>query len=397
MGILSVNGLCLTVLASLGQRELAEGRMQVIEQWTGSHADALRRSMRMGNETFAGYLGVAPRTVANWRKVPWMVPQPRQQAMLDTALDMAPERTKAQFAALVSEVNSHAAMAENVPTPVDAMTEALNTSEPDPGERARVHGVVKVPSRLDAATVASLNQVLYGQRHAEDTLGPSMLIDPMKDQLRALVAVLREASGPHRDALLHLVANWTTFVGWLHAAIGEYSGADEEFAAAEEMSDELGDGILASTATSFRGYVAMLQGHHRTAIRATAAALGTPGAHQTQIAYDTLQSAQAYAKLGDVREAKNLLNHASDLVTNSGDPPTSVYWYTEPFLRMNIGLAQHAIGEYSDAADSIRSGLADIPADQQNSEWVNEYRKVLDQATGGADGDPATETHNNQS
>lgn len=188
---------------------------------------------------------------------------------------------------------------------------------------------------------------------------------------------------------MHLVANWTTFVGWLHTAIREYPEADAAFAAAEEMSDELGDGILASTATSFRGYLDLLQGRHRTAIRATAAALGTPGAHPAQVAYDTLQSAQAYAGLGDIREAKNLLHRASDLVTSAGEPPASVYWYTEPFLRMNIGLAQHAIGDYRDAADSIRSGLAEIPADQQNSEWANEYRKVLDNATEKTHGRPA--------
>ncbi|MGH3279634.1 MAG: hypothetical protein ACRDNW_10915, partial [Trebonia sp.] len=366
--------------------------MQVIAQWTGSHADALRRSMRMANETFAEYLGVAPRTVANWRKMPGTVPQPRQQAILDTALDRAPELTKAQFAALVSEVNSYAVKAEALSTPVDAMTEALNASEPDLEERARVHGVVKAPSRLDAATVTSLNQVLYGQRHAEDTLGPSMLIDPMKDQLETLVTVLRDTSGPHKDALLHLVANWTTFVGWLHTAIHEYSEADAAFAAAEGMSDELGDGVLASTATSFRGYLAILQSHHRTAIRATAAALGTPGAHPSQIAYDTLQFAQAHAELGDLREARNLLHRASDLVTNAGEPPASVYWYTEPFLRMNIGLAQNAIGEYSDAVDSIRSGLAEMPAGQQNSGWVSEYRKVLDQATGKASENAAADS-----
>jgi hypothetical protein len=35
--------------------------------------------------------------------------------------------------------------------------------------------------------------------------------------------------------------------------------------------------------------------------------------------------------------------------------------------------------------DSIRSGLAELPADQQNSEWANEYRQVLEKATGQAD------------
>jgi len=39
--------------------------MQVIASWTGSHADALRQSLRMTNESFVEYLDVAVRTVAN--------------------------------------------------------------------------------------------------------------------------------------------------------------------------------------------------------------------------------------------------------------------------------------------------------------------------------------------
>ncbi len=36
-------------------------RMQVITSWTGGHADALRHALRMTNESFAEYLGVAAR------------------------------------------------------------------------------------------------------------------------------------------------------------------------------------------------------------------------------------------------------------------------------------------------------------------------------------------------
>jgi len=320
-----------------------------------------------------------------------MIPQPDKQGILDTALDRSPERAKAQFAALVSEASSYAADADHLSVPVDAMTTSLDASGPDPDERARIHGVLLQSSRLDEATVAHLTQGLYGQRHAEDSLGPSMMIDPMKAQLDALVTALRGASGPHKAALMHLVANWMTFIGWLHTALREYPEADATFAIAEEMSDELGDGILASTASSYRGYIALLQGHHRTAIRATAAALGTPGAHPTQVAYDILQTAQAYAGLGDLREAKNLLHRASDLVTNAGEPPESLYWYTEPFLRMNIGLTQNAIGQYRDAVDSIRSGIAELPADQQNAEWLEEYQQALDHAAEQADGHPASQ------
>jgi tetratricopeptide (TPR) repeat protein len=239
--------------------------------------------------------------------------------------------------------------------------------------------------------VTHLTRALYGQRHAEDSLGPSMMIDPMKAQLNALVSALHGASGPHETALIQLVGNWMNFIGWLHTELREYPEADSAFADAEEIGDELGDGIIASTATSYRGYISLLQGHYRPAVRATAAALGTPGIHPTHVAYDTLQMAQVYAGLGDLREAKNLLSRASDLVTDAGEPPESLYWYTEPFLRMSIGLTQNAIGQYRDAVDSIRSGMAELPADQQNAGWLDEYQRALDHAAEQSDGPPASQ------
>jgi len=75
-------------------------RMQVIATWTGGHADLLRQSLRMSNESFAEYLGVAVRTVANWRKQPEIIPKPAIQETLDAALERAPDRAKAQFTLL---------------------------------------------------------------------------------------------------------------------------------------------------------------------------------------------------------------------------------------------------------------------------------------------------------
>jgi transcriptional regulator with XRE-family HTH domain len=74
--------------------------MQVIASWTGGHADLLRQSLRMTNESFAEYLGVAVRTVAYWRQQPGIIPKPAMQETLDTALERAPDRAKAQFALL---------------------------------------------------------------------------------------------------------------------------------------------------------------------------------------------------------------------------------------------------------------------------------------------------------
>lgn len=74
--------------------------MQVMATWTGGDADLLRQSLRMTNESFAEYLGVAVRTVANWRKQPEIIPKPAIQETLDAALERAPDRAKAQFTLL---------------------------------------------------------------------------------------------------------------------------------------------------------------------------------------------------------------------------------------------------------------------------------------------------------
>ena len=77
--------------------------MQVIASWTGAQADALRQALRMTNESFAEHLGIAVRTVAYWRNRPGMIPKSQNQEVLDAALELAPDRVKAQFSLLVSE------------------------------------------------------------------------------------------------------------------------------------------------------------------------------------------------------------------------------------------------------------------------------------------------------
>src|SRR5207244_655453 len=136
-----------------------------------------------------------------------------------------------------------------------------------PDDKDRLNGVIRKPSRLDVATVDGLSHVLAGQRRAEDALGPRAIITPMTLQLGTITDVLRDATGPQRDDLARLVAEWTTFVGWLHTAVRKDDNALALFTDAEDLADEVGDGTVAATAASFRGYLALLQGRARRAIR----------------------------------------------------------------------------------------------------------------------------------
>jgi tetratricopeptide (TPR) repeat protein len=81
--------------------------MDVVASWTGDRADALRQALRMTNESFAGHLGVAVRTVAYWRNRPEIVPRPAMQEILDAALAQASEPVRTQFRLLLSERQHH--------------------------------------------------------------------------------------------------------------------------------------------------------------------------------------------------------------------------------------------------------------------------------------------------
>lgn len=249
-----------------------------------------------------------------------------------------------------------------------------------PDDESRLALAAAHPSRVDAGVIQALSDVLAGQRRLEDAMGPAALLGPVGVQTEIITGMYRQSAGHHRPALGRLVAEWTTFTGWLHAATRLDTAALAWFGRAEEIADEIGYGAVAAQATSFRGYVARQQGRHRAVVRAAAAAAATPGTHPAQHTYDVLQQAQALAVLGDAKAARGMLDEAARLVEDAGEPPSFGYWYTPPFFRLNIGVAKLGLREYRDAVDLISDGLSTLPAEQRQAEWVQEYEKALAEA-----------------
>jgi transcriptional regulator with XRE-family HTH domain len=84
--------------------------MATVRVWTGREATALRIAMRLSVRSFAEHLGVAARTVSKWRQLGTGTrPHPDTQAILDTALDRAPESARIRFQALLAQAPEPAA------------------------------------------------------------------------------------------------------------------------------------------------------------------------------------------------------------------------------------------------------------------------------------------------
>lgn len=72
--------------------------------WSGREARLLRHALRLSVRAFAGYLGVAARTVAKWESGgSATVPRPDTQAILDTALSRADPEARRRFDLLVQQ------------------------------------------------------------------------------------------------------------------------------------------------------------------------------------------------------------------------------------------------------------------------------------------------------
>lgn len=249
-----------------------------------------------------------------------------------------------------------------------------------PDDTDRLTAVSQRPARLDTAALDALAVVLAGQRRLEDALGPAALLTPVSGQLDAITCMLRDARGPLAERLGRLVAEWTVYTGWLHAALRHDERARALFRLGEDLADEFADGTIAAIATSFRGYVARQQGRPRAVVRASMAAMATPGGHPVQATFDRLQAAQGYAALGEADRARRLLDEAAERAADEVEPPPPVYWYSRPFFDLNIGVVQLGIGEHSDAAALLAEGLAGIPSDQAGAEWLREYESALAEA-----------------
>jgi transcriptional regulator with XRE-family HTH domain len=246
-----------------------------------------------------------------------------------------------------------------------------------PDDEDRLTLAMARPVRFDAAAMDALASTLGSQRRLEDAIGPAALVDPVLTQTRSILVVLREMTGPHHGELGRIAAEWVTFAGWLHAALRRDDHALRLFGLAEDLADDFEHGTAAALATSFRGYVARQQNRPRAVVRAASAALATPGSHETQKTFDTLQAAQGYAALGEREKARRLLDTATKLAEKASEPPPPVYWYSTAFFRLNIGVVHSGIGDYRDAADMLGSGLADMPPDQRAAEWLREYEDAF--------------------
>ncbi|MFG1918671.1 multiprotein-bridging factor 1 family protein [Micromonospora sp. NPDC048898] len=249
---------------------------------------------------------------------------------------------------------------------------------------ARLAYLVTNPTRLDSVGVQLLADVLAAQRRLDDALPAPMMLPVSLPHWHTVRDLAAQARGRHAPELHAVAAEWTQFIGWLHAEARNDNQAVRVLIEAAQEADAVDSGPLAAQTENFRGYIERQRGNARGVVRHFLAAYHTPGSSPLQRVGDAVQAAHGYALLGDRPSAVRLLGEAGDLTTaaESHPPPALAYWLTPTFSRMGLGLAYLALGDRVAAADNLRAGLNALPEDQCGAEWTVEYRQALAVAGG---------------
>ncbi|MEV0649781.1 helix-turn-helix domain-containing protein [Phytomonospora sp. NPDC050363] len=331
--------------------------MQVVAEWTGAKAKALRQARRLTMEEFASRLGVGVRSVAKWDAQPTIVPKPETQAALDTFLDQGGDDVKARFAVLVE--------GDRPPPPRVTHGNGVSAALPD-------FGLPGLP--VGTATpelVTYLRQSLHQHYTADNRLGPRVLLPMVAANVKMIDQMRLAASGRLLDDLLSIGAGYAEFAGWLSEDSGDAGGAASWYARALEWSEVAEDDRLASFSLTRRAVQAIGQGDVRYGAKLARAAqrFNTPITARVRTIAATTE-ALGHAIAGDGGEADRALDTASGFLgigldaPLDGDPSYGRYCELDLYIDITRAKVQLELGR-PEAVEAFTTVIAALPSDWQ--------------------------------
>ncbi|MEV6596069.1 hypothetical protein AB0M36_04295 [Actinoplanes sp. NPDC051346] len=238
--------------------------MITVQRWTGRETRALRVALRLPVRSFAAYLGVGVRTIANWEAGGSSVmPRPEMQAALDTALIRADPGTKDRFANLLDDCDD--SMLSKAATASDQTVEqrsrdALDTESGGAELRERLEAASAVDRGSLSLLTTQLNQIReidrkFGVRTSAPQLGGYL----------ATIRSLRSHTIGNREALADLYADAPTLAGWQCLDMGNLRDAWNHYEAAKEAGREGRSSLTLVHALAEQAYVLVEIGDTRRA------------------------------------------------------------------------------------------------------------------------------------
>lgn len=217
--------------------------------------------------------------------------------------------------------------------------------------------------RVDHTVVDDLERVADARRRLDDALGGGSLLPATREDLRLVVALLRNSSYTEEvGRRLHAVAaEFGRLAGWLAYDSNQHALAQRYFIAALRAAHVSGDRGVGANILGFMSIQAALSDTPKDAVVLAESALN--GARELTPAVEAAthaRLARGAASVGDTKTWKRSQDRAFDLLSQSvpeNEPPW-IYYFTEADAHGIAGESLLALNRPAQAEPHLRNSIA---------------------------------------
>ena len=311
----------------------------------------------MTNESYAEYLSVSVRTVANWRGNPYVIPRPAIQDILDAALERAPDRVKAQFALLIGEAetsNQGTGQVEAFEASLNAASNVdIEGSELLESINNHIHEIVALDNRFGGADLLRLSTRFFW--NLRDQLGTGSYDPRLERDLHSAAGELAEVVG------------WLAYDAEAHDLCRRMNQESLYF------TRLAGDKTVELLTLQNSSMHAAAEGRPREALHIARSVLeGNYKLSPRVKALFLMRKARALAQGGD-ESALALLPEIGNLYLNgvSDTDPAWAWWIDDRELAWHEAMVERDLGFAGQAIDHFERSVMATPADEIRSQYLH--------------------------
>jgi transcriptional regulator with XRE-family HTH domain len=237
--------------------------MATVQRWTGAETKALRQAMRLSIRAFAAHLGVDARTVNKWEARDNAITLlPDTQALLDTALERAPDHVQTRFAQTLDS----------------ASRQQQRHHHPEFAERVTPRTAIPIDdwnTVSDAPSIATIRAMSESFQVADRKLGGGLLYNSATRYIKFEIAP--SLVDPPRDCssseLFSAAASLTEVAGWMAHDGGNDNKSQGHFNQAYHLTVAAENPVLSANVCASLSHLAIQRGQAEDAARISAAGL----------------------------------------------------------------------------------------------------------------------------
>jgi transcriptional regulator with XRE-family HTH domain len=323
--------------------------MATVQRWTGAETKALRQAMRLSIRAFAAHLGVDARTVNKWEaRSNTITLLPDTQAVLDTALDLAPDHVQTRFAQTLDRARQQHL---EIPPAVCRASDPLTTTPTDRWDAVSD----------DPPSIAIIRAMSESFQVADRKLGGGLLYHSVTRYIKFEIAP--SLLDPPRDCssgeLFSAAASLTEVAGWMAHDGGNDDKSQRHFNQAYRLAVAAENPVLSANVCASLSHLAIQRGQAVDAARISAAGLvratHSEGPKQL-VARLYAMCARAAAMQSRARECYLALEAASDALRNCGGSPRAewIAEFDDASLAGESALCFYSLGALGEAEDRAR-------------------------------------------